>query len=253
MKNRTQPFEDRADAARCLAEILADLAKTPWPARNNSGVVLQPLDTVILGLTRGGVPLAHILSRQLNLPFDLLVVRKLPVPGNPELAMGAIAEYGAEILNEDVLRWVVDAEEALANSCARETEELQRRVRLYRAGHKKQPIAAKHVLLVDDGAATGATMRAAIAAARNAGAARVTVALPVAPKETCGELAAEADEVRCLWQPDWFQSVGACYRHFPQVSDAQVLQALGTPHARPVPVPLPNPFPRIQHALRFSP
>jgi putative phosphoribosyl transferase len=253
MKTRTQPFEDRADAAHCLVEILADLAKTPWPAREAAGMVRQPTDTMILGLTRGGVPLAQILSLQLNLPFDLLVVRKLPVPGNPELAMGAIAEYGAEFLNEDVLRWVVDADEALAVSCAREQEELQRRVRLYRAGRKKQTIAAKHVVLVDDGAATGATMRAAIAATRNAGAARVTVALPVAPKETCGELAAEADEVRCLWQPDWFQSVGACYRHFPQVSDAQVLEALGPPPARPVAIHAPNRIPQVQHALPFSP
>jgi putative phosphoribosyl transferase len=164
-------------------------------------------------------------------------VRKLPAPGNPELAIGAICEYGAEVLNEDVLRWIVDAEQTLASVGAREQKELERRVHLYRGGHKNQPLAGKNVVLVDDGAATGATMRAAIAAARKAGAARVTVALPVAPRETCEELAAEADEFRCLWEPEWFQSVGAYYRHFPQISDIQVQEALGTPRERPLPEP----------------
>ena len=235
MKTRTQPFEDRQDAALCLADTLSDLARPPWPAREPDSAKTGGPHTLILGLTRGGVPLAHTLARQLNLPFDVLVVRKLPAPGNPELAIGAIAEHGAEVLNEDVLRWIVDAEETLASVCAREEKELERRVRLYRGGRRNHPLAGNHAVLVDDGAATGATMRAAIAAARKAGAARVTVALPVAPKETCEELAAEADEVRCLWQPDWFQSVGAYYRHFPQVSDAQVQEALGVPRDRALP------------------
>jgi putative phosphoribosyl transferase len=227
---RTQPFEDRQDAALCLAQMLADLARAPATSRTSfqtsTTAKPPPPDTLLLGLTRGGVPVARVLAGALHLPFDLLVVRKLSVPGNPELAMGAISEHGAEVLNEDVLRWIVDAEKALAAACAKETKELERRVRLFRSGRKNHPLAGNHVVLVDDGAATGATMRAAIAAARKAGAARVTVALPVAPKETCEELADEADEVRCLWQPDWFQSVGAYYRHFPQVSDAEVKEAL---------------------------
>ena len=235
MKTRTQPFEDRQEAALCLAETLSDLARPPWPARDSAPTKGGATHTLILGLTRGGVPLAQTLAHQLNLPFDILVVRKLPAPGNPELALGAISEHGAEVLNEDILRWIVDAEETLASVCAREEKELERRVRLYRGGRKGHTLAGYHVVLVDDGAATGATMRAAIAAARKAGAARVTVALPVAPKETCEELAAEADEVRCLWQPDWFQSVGAYYRHFPQVSDTQVQQALGVPRENTLP------------------
>ena len=235
MKTRTQPFEDRQEAALCLAETLSDLARSPWPVRESDPANGGGSHTLLLGLTRGGVPLAHTLAHQLNLPFDILVVRKLPAPGNPELALGAISEHGAEVLNEDILRWIVDAEETLASACAREEKELERRVRLYRGGRKNHPIAGNHVVLVDDGAATGATMRAAIAAALKAGAVRVTVALPVAPKETCEELAAEADEVRCLWQPDWFQSVGAYYRHFPQVSDAQVQEALGVPRDCPLP------------------
>jgi putative phosphoribosyl transferase len=183
------------------------------------------------------------MARQLNLPFDILVVRKLPAPGNPELALGALSEGGAEVLNEDVLRWIVDAETTLASVCAREEAELERRVSLYRGGRQLQPLTGSHAVLVDDGAATGATMRAAITAARNAGAARITVALPVAPRETCEELASEADEVRCLWQPDYFQSVGACYRHFPQVTDSQVREALGIPAPAPAPASASAPPP----------
>ena len=229
MKPRTQPFENRRDAALCLAEALSDLARPPWKLRESAtaqGAGPPGPPVLILGLTRGGVPLAHTVAHQLHLPFDILVVRKLPAPGNPELALGAIAEHDAEVLNEDVLRWIVDAEETLASVCAREQKELERRVQLYRGGRKSLSLAGTHAVLVDDGAATGATMRAAIAAARKAGAARVTVALPVAPRETCEELAAEADAVRCLWRPDWFQSVAAYYRHFPQVSDTQVQEAL---------------------------
>ena len=266
MKTRTQPFEDRQDAALCLAETLADLARSPWPAKeatsrdsvpngagpNDAGPnKSRPPRTLILGLTRGGVPLAHTLAHQLNLPFDILVVRKLPAPGNPELALGALSEHDAEVLNEDVLRWIVDAEETLASVCAREEKELERRVRLYRGGRKSRSLAGNHVVLVDDGAATGATMRAAIAAARKAGAARVTVALPVAPKETCEELAAEADEVRCLWQPDWFQSVGAYYRHFPQVTDTQVQEAIGTPRERALPAQPVGSASQAQQPLPF--
>lgn len=262
MKARTQPFEDREDAARCLAEALSDLALSPWPRRGpfradvhadvhaDAHADAHEPHTVIVGLTRGGVPVAQALARQLHLPFDLLVVRKLPVPGNPELAMGAISEHDAEVLNEDILHWIIDAEETLTSVCEREHRELERRVRLYRGGHSGPPMAGNHVVLVDDGAATGATMRAAIVAARKAGAARVTVALPVAPEETCRELASEADEVRCLWQPDWFQSVGAYYRHFPQVSDAEVLRAAGSrsshavdPHAASPPRDTPHPLP----------
>jgi putative phosphoribosyl transferase len=246
MKPRTQPFEDREDAANCLADLLEDLARPPWPPRDSSNFNTHTGRTLLLGLTRGGVPVAQILGRKLNLPFDLLVVRKLPVPGYPELAMGAIAEHGAAVLNQDVLRWLLDAEESLASASQRESAELERRVRLYRAGSKSPPLGGIHVVLVDDGAATGATMRAAIAAVRKAGAARVTVALPVAPKETCGELANEADDVRCLWQPEWFHSVGACYRHFPQVTDAQVRNALQPHGNQSVSVPIPVAPPSIQ-------
>jgi putative phosphoribosyl transferase len=251
MNTRTQPFQDRQEAALCLAEILADLAPAPWEARARSTGNEDRPHTVLLGLTRGGVPVARTLANRLHLPFDLLVVRKLPAPGNPEVAMGAMSERGAEVLNEDVLRWVVDAERALSSACARESREIERRVSLYRGGRRSHRLAGNHVVLVDDGAATGATMRAAIAAARKEGAARITVALPVAPKETCDELANEADEVRCLWQPYWFQSVGACYRHFPQVSDAQVLEAIGVPPERTVLSPAASPPPQVQRALPF--
>jgi putative phosphoribosyl transferase len=251
MKARTQPFEDRHDAARCLAEALSDLALCPWPARGPARANGHEPHTVVVGLTRGGVPVARTVARQLHLPFDLLVVRKLPVPGNPELAMGAISEHDAEVLNEYILHWIIDAEETLTNVCEREQHELERRVRLYRGGHTGHPLAGNHVVLVDDGAATGATMRAAIAAARKAGAARVTVALPVAPEETCRDLAAEADEVRCLWHPDWFQSVGAYYRHFPQVSDSEVLEAVGNQASHAVPLRTASTPQATPHPLPF--
>ncbi len=226
MKTRSQPYEDRHEAAICLAEALSDLVQPPGPAGKAALTRGAAPRTVLLGLTRGGVPIADTIARQLHLPFDCIVVRKLPVPGNPELAMGAISEYGAKVANEGILRWIPDPEETLASVRVREEIELGRRVCLYRGNRGGFPLRGNHVVLVDDGAATGATMRAAIAAARNAGAGRVTVALPVAPRETCEELAATADEVRCVWQPESFQSVGACYRHFPQVDDHQVLEAL---------------------------
>jgi putative phosphoribosyl transferase len=226
MKTRSQPYEDRHEAALCLAEALFDLAQPPWPAGKAAPTGGGAARTVLLGLTRGGIPIADTLARQLHLPFDCIVVRKLPVPGNPELAMGAISEYGAEVVNEGILRWIPDCDETFSSARAREEIELKRRICLYRGNRGGFPLRGNHVVLVDDGAATGATMRAAIAAARNAGAGRVTVALPVAPRETCEELAATADEVRCVWQPESFQSVGACYRHFPQVDDHRVLEAL---------------------------
>jgi putative phosphoribosyl transferase len=249
MNTRTQPFEDRQEAALCLAEILADVAPAQWEASACSTEDDERPHTVLVGLARGGVPVARTLATRLHLPFDLLVVRKLPVPGNPELAMGAMSEKGAEVLNEDVLRWIVDSERALSRACARESKEIERRIRLYRGGRKSHRMAGNHVVLVDDGAATGATMRAAIAAARKEGAARVTVALPVAPKETCDELATEADEVRCLWQPARFQSVGAYYRHFPQVSDTQVQEAIGVSPERTVPPQAASRPHQVQRAL----
>ncbi len=212
MQTRNQPYEDRNEAGVCLARVMSDL----HGAR----------DAVVLGLSRGGVPVARRVADVLELPMDVLVVRKLPSPGNPELAMGAIAENGAEVLNEDVLRWVADKDAVLAQARVQQREELLRRAALYRGDRPPAALEEKHAVIIDDGAATGATARAAIVSARRSGANRVTLALPVAPPETCSELAMEADSVRCPWTPVYFVSVGACYRHFPQVDDRQVIEAL---------------------------
>jgi len=218
MQTRNQPYEDRDEAGVCLAKVMSDLRG----AR----------DAVVLGLSRGGVPVARRVADALELPMDVLVVRKLPSPGNPELALGAIAENGAEVLNEDVLRWVSDKDAVLAQARAQQRVELRRRAALYRGDQPPVPLKDKHAVIVDDGAATGATARAAIVSARLSGANRVTVALPVAPPETCSELALEADDVRCPWTPVYFVSVAACYRHFSQVDDRQVIQALALARAR---------------------
>jgi putative phosphoribosyl transferase len=220
MQTRNQPYEDRDEAGTCLAKELSDLHGAK--------------DTVVLGLCRGGMPVARRVADALELPLDVLVVRKLPAPGNPELAMGAIAENGAEVLNTDVLRWVVDTKSALARAREQQGAELQRRAALYRGDRPSLSLEHKHALIVDDGAATGATARAAIVSARRSGASRVTVALPVAPPETRSELAMEADDLRCPWTPVYFVSVGACYRQFPQVADRQVVEALARRPSPPV-------------------
>lgn len=212
MQRRNQPYEDRNEAGDCLAKEMDDLRG----AKN----------TVVLGLCRGGIPVARRVALALELPLDVLVVRKLPSPGNPELAMGAIAENGAEVLNEDVLHWIPDRETALENARTVQQGELNRRATLYREGRPRLPLGRQHAIIIDDGAATGATARAAIVSARLSGASRITVGLPVAPPETCAELEREAEDVRCLWTPAYFVSVGACYRKFPQVDDTQVRKEL---------------------------
>lgn len=212
MRMRNQPYEDRDEAGVCLAQEMEDLRGTK--------------DAVVLGLCRGGVPVARRVALALDLPLDVLVVRKLPAPGNPELAMGAIAEGGAEVLNEDVLRWIPNRDSALEKARTIEHAELNRRAQLYREAGPRVTLEGQHAIIIDDGAATGATARAAIASARLSGASRITLGLPVAPPETCGELEKDADEVRCPWTPAYFVSVGAYYRQFPQVDDTLVRKAL---------------------------
>jgi predicted phosphoribosyltransferase len=219
---RLQPYEDRADAAAELARTVRD--RMPPPAR---GTRFPSAPDLVVGLCRGGVPIARGVARRLGLPADFLVVRKIALPGNPELALGALAEGGPEgaepvaFLNAGLLPHAPAG--LLAAARARARAELEERIRRYRAGRPPCPVAGKHVLLVDDGAATGATMRAAIASVRARGAARISVALPVAPEETVRELEGDADAVVCAWCPAFFLSVGTHYRHFPAVDDTEVL------------------------------
>lgn len=205
---RVQKFMDRAHAGKLLA---AELARHAW----REGLV-------VLGLPRGGVPVAYEIATRLHAPLDVIVVRKLGVPGSEEQAMGAIASGGVRVTNE-MLAWNRSIpRQVIDQVAAREMKELRRREIAYR-GHEGTPeIAGKVVLLVDDGIATGPTMRAALQAIRTQVPARIIVAVPTAPAETCAWMDGMAEEVVCLMMPDDFQSVGQWYEDFSQVADEQV-------------------------------
>jgi putative phosphoribosyl transferase len=201
-------FKDRVDAGERLAR---ELARYEGRA-----------DAVVLGLPRGGVVVAFAVSEVLRLPLDILVVRKLGVPGNEELAMGAIASGGARVLNRDVIRWLGITGRTIENVVARETRELERRERALRGDRPRINHRGKSVLLVDDGIATGATMRAAVSALRATEPGRVVVAAPVAPLDVCACLESEADELVCLARVEPLGAVGSWYRDFPQTTDDEV-------------------------------
>jgi putative phosphoribosyl transferase len=205
-------FQDRVEAGRRLAGHLRDYAGRD--------------DVIVLGLPRGGVPVAAEVARALGAPLDVFLVRKLGLPGQEEFAMGAIASGGVRVLNEELLSQLPIAEETIARVAVREQEELQRRERAYRGNRAEPRIRGRTVILVDDGLATGSTMRAAVAALRQRGPAAIVVAVPVAARETCERLGSEADEVVCPVTPDPFVAVGAWYADFSQVSDAEVRELL---------------------------
>ncbi|HFC52860.1 MAG TPA: phosphoribosyltransferase [Gammaproteobacteria bacterium] len=202
------PIHDRATAGRQLAAALRHYAGRD--------------DLIVLALPRGGVPVAAGIARSLGAPLDVLLVRKLGLPGHPELAMGAIASGGVQVMNEDVVRHAGVSEEAVDAVLARERQELERRERVYRGDRPWPELTGRCVILVDDGLATGATMKAAIDAVRRQGAARIVVAVPVAPPQTVAELKPLVDEVVCPLQPESFMAIGQWYRDFHQVSDAEV-------------------------------
>jgi len=183
-------------------------------------------DVIVLGLPRGGVPVAFEVAHRLGAPLDVFIVRKLGVPGFEELAAGAIASGGVRVLNEDVMRSIPHADEAIDAVTIRETAELERREQIYREGRPAPQLRDRIVILVDDGLATGATMRAAIEALRQSGAAKIVVAVPVGPQDTCRELEEEADETICLSTPEFFQAVGQYYEDFSQTSDEDVRELL---------------------------
>ena len=181
---------------------------------------------VVLGLPRGGVPVAAQVAEAIEAPLDVIVVRKLGVPRQPELAMGAIGENGVVIVNRDVVQASRTSERELAEVEARERAELDRRLGFLRSVRPHQSLVDRPAVIVDDGIATGATIRAAIQVARAYGASDVTVATPVAPLGVVEMLSSEADRVVCLAQPDPFGSVGRWYHHFEAVTDAEVMQAM---------------------------
>ncbi len=205
-------FADRKEAGRALAAALARL---------------QELDPVVLGLPRGGVPVAYEVAQALAAPLDVFVVRKLGVPWQPELAMGAIASGGVVVRNESVLAGMGDADEALERVKARELAELERRESVYRGGRPAVPLVGRTVIVVDDGLATGSSMKAAVKALRRAGVARIVVAVPVGPPDTCRQLEALADDVVCLERPAMFMAVGQWYEDFGQTQDEEVSELLG--------------------------
>jgi len=214
-------FEDRRDAGRRLARALArraERAPASWGAPGEAPLVL--------GLPRGGVPVALEVARELGAPLDVLVVRKLGLPGHEELAIGAVASGGAQVLNRDLVRSLRVERQAIERVRARELAELERRERSYRGARPPLDVRGRHVIVVDDGVATGATMRVAVAALKQAGARWVTVAVPLAAPDACEQLSREADEVVCLETPEPFDSVGQWYARFEQTSDAEVTRAL---------------------------
>lgn len=207
-------FQDRAEAGRALATKLMGFAGRG--------------DVVVLALPRGGVVVGYEVAQALNAPLDVFVVRKLGTPGQPELAMGAVATGGVIVLNPDVVHGLNIPNEAIRAAAAREKQEMERREREYRGNRPPLPLRHHAVILVDDGLATGSTMRAAVAAVRDRDPGSIVVGVPVAAASTCEELRSESevDHVICLATPQPFQAVGQWYREFPQVSDEEVRKLL---------------------------
>lgn len=213
-------FHDRGDAGAQLAAALAH-----YGVRR---------DVAVLALPRGGVPVAYEVARALHAPLDVFVVRKLGVPWQEELAMGAIASGGVQVVNEAVVRALGISRGQIEAAAADERIELERREREYRDGREPLPVRDRVVILVDDGIATGSTMRAAIAALRHLDAARIVVAAPVASPRTCEEMESIVDEIVCLHAPDGFEAVGEYYEDFSQTSDEEVRAFLRRGEREPV-------------------
>jgi predicted phosphoribosyltransferase len=214
-RTAARTFRDRREAGRALAEDLTSY-------RDRDGVL-------VLGLARGGVPVAWEIAAALHAPLDVFLVRKLGVPRWSELAMGALASGGGVVMNDNVVSSLHITDDQVREVIASETAELARREQAYRGGRPLTDPRGKTVILVDDGIATGASMLAAVRALRAAGPESIVVAVPVGPPSACSELAQEADDVVCATMPPGFEAVGQVYADFHQVSDDEVRELLGTP------------------------
>ncbi len=217
-------FTNRTEAGRQLARLLVKYANRP--------------DVIVLGVPRGGVPVAFEVAAALKAPLDIFVLRKLGVPGHEELAFGAIASRGVRVLDSDVIKGLGLSQLDIELVTAEEKQELQRRERTYRGGRPALDLQGLIVILVDDGIATGSSIRAAIRAIRQMNPARVVIATPVAPASTCDRLRSEVDELVCAETPEYFYGVGQFYEDFSQVSDEEVKELLGRAAGRSgAPVP----------------
>ena len=208
MKN----FRNRSEAGKRLADRLAHYR--------------DRADVVVLALPRGGVPVGYEVARELRCPLDVLIIRKIGCPGIPELAAGAVSETGTTVFNEDVVVLHRISSDYLARETERQRQEIARRAALYRPRRGIKPLAGKAVILLDDGIATGATMKAAIATLRQEPLQKLVVALPVAPPRTADEIRPTVDEWICLQTPEWFGAVGNFYADFTQVGDDEVIRLL---------------------------
>jgi putative phosphoribosyl transferase len=211
-------FRSRREAGQALATKL--------------GMYARRSDVVVLGLPRGGVPVAYEIAQALGASMDVFLVRKLGVPGHDELAMGAIASGGVRVLNDEVIQNYGISPAVFAGVARREQDELARRERLYRGDRPLPPLAARVAILVDDGLATGSSMGAAVEAVRRLAPARIVIAVPVGAWETCEEFRARVDEVVCLVTPHPFVAVGAWYDDFSQTSDDEVRELLSRAAAK---------------------
>ncbi len=217
-RSQERVFEDRIEAGRALAAQLARYAGRG--------------DVIVLGLPRGGVPVAEQVAQILGAPLDVFLVRKLGVPGHEEHAMGALASGGVTEVDGDLVRTLGISAAAVRATVRREQAELERRERVYRAGRAPVDVRGRTVIVVDDGLATGATMHAAVSALRMAQPARIVVAVPVASVDACSELARHADECVCVSTPEPFRAVGPWYREFDATEDSEVLACLERAQAR---------------------
>ena len=215
------PFRNRTEAGQLLARKLRRYADRP--------------NIIVLALPRGGVPVAHEVAKALHAPLDVFLVRKLGVPGQEELAMGAIATGDVRVLNEDVVQALKIPQRVIDSVAAQEALELERRERLYRGDRPSRDVNGRTVILVDDGLATGSSMRAAVAALRQKNPRRVVVAVPVAAAATCREFEAEVDEIVCYQTPEPFYSVGLWYEDFSQTTDEEIRQLLERATNQPSP------------------
>ena len=204
-------FSNRLDAGKRLASALKDF---------------RGKNAVVLAIPRGGVVVAYEIAKELNLPLDVIIPRKIGAPDNPELAIGAMTEDGTIIIDKNLVAYLGVPESYIEEESERQKHEIERRLKNYRSSEPYPNLKGKEVIIVDDGIATGSTMKAALASVKNKGAKTVTIAVPVGPPETIRELEKQADRVECLYTPEYFAAIGQFYRDFEQTSDEEVTELL---------------------------